>query len=222
MVLACGSTDVATPELTSPLASPASPSPSDVNPNATAGEAPAVHDLASGSAALAPGAYTRAAFRPRITFELEEGWFAGELVPGFFDVQQQQGTPDVIAVQFAIVEGIVGDGGAMVPGTTAEAAAAATHGNPGVEVIGESASQLGGLTGFTVEIENNGAAHTGVLGVAAGTLGIDPDRRLWISLFDTHSGVLAVMVGGSVADWDHALAVAEPVLESVQIEDAGS
>jgi hypothetical protein len=55
--------------------------------------------------------------------------------------------------------------------------------------------------------------------VPVGTLGIDPERRLWISLFDTDDGLVAVMVGGSVADWEHALAVAEPVLESIVIGD---
>ena len=42
-------------------------------------------------------------------------------------------------------------------------------------------------------------------------------RRLWIALFDTPDGVLAVMVGGSVAGWEGALSAAEPVLESIVI-----
>jgi hypothetical protein len=53
--------------------------------------------------------------------------------------------------------------------------------------------------------------------VSAGTLSIDPGRKLWISLFDTADGLLAVMVGGSVAGWERALTIAEPVLESVVI-----
>ena len=53
--------------------------------------------------------------------------------------------------------------------------------------------------------------------VPPGALGIDPRRRLWIAFFDAHDGLLAIMVGGSVARWDEALAVAEPVLESVRI-----
>jgi hypothetical protein len=36
-------------------------------------------------------------------------------------------------------------------------------------------------------------------------------------MFDTPDGVVAVMVGGSVARWDDALRLAEPVLESVTI-----
>lgn len=45
------------------------------------------------------------------------------LTDAFFDVQQQQGTPDVIAVQFANVDGIIGAGGALIEATSAEAAA---------------------------------------------------------------------------------------------------
>lgn len=48
-------------------------------------------------------------------------------------------------------------------------------------------------------------------------MSISPGRRLWIAFLDTPDGLLAIMVGGSVATWDEALAVAEPVLESVTI-----
>ena len=66
-------------------------------------------------------------------------------------------------------------------------------------------------------VENSGDAHATVMVVPPGPLGIDPARRLWIAFFDTPDGLLAIMVGGSVADWQDALDAAEPVLESVQI-----
>lgn len=90
-------------------------------------------------------------------------------------------------------------------------------GNPGLDVLAESGSQLGGLTGFNLEVENTSGSHTAILDVTVGRLGIDSGRRLWIFLFDTPDGLLAVMVGGSVAQWDRALAEAEPVLESIVI-----
>ena len=150
-------------------------------------------------------------------FVLEDGWSIGTVTTGFFDVQQQKGTPDVIAVQFANVNSVVGSGGQAVAASTAADAAAAIAQNPGLEVVGESDSRLGGLTGFTIEVENAGDAHVGILDVPPGRLGIDPARRLWVSLFDTPDGVIAVMVGGSTEDWKRALLVAEPVLESVVI-----
>jgi hypothetical protein len=177
----------------------------------------APRELRAGSEPLPPGRYTKTGFRPPITLELEDGWFAGTVSDGFFDVQQDKGTPDVIAVQLARVDRVIGAGASDTPATTAAAAVAAVHDNPGVAVIDESASRLGGLEGLNVIIENRGSAHAPVLAVSAGTLGIDPQRRLWISLFDTADGLLAVMVGGSVAAWERALDVAEPVLESVMI-----
>lgn len=174
-------------------------------------------ELPTGSEPLPAGLYTRAAFQPRLTFELANGWFVGSLADGFFDVQQQQGTPDAIAVQFGLVQRVIGAGSATVPSTKAEAAARTIHDNPGLVVVAESASRLGGLEGFTVEVDNQRDSTSPVLEVPAGMLAIDPDRRLWISLFDTGDGVLAVIVEGSVSGWERALAVAEPVLESIVI-----
>ena len=65
--------------------------------------------------------------------------------------------------------------------------------------------------------DNAGQSHVRVMDVPPGPLGIDPGRRLWVSFFDTDHGLLAIMVGGSVATWDQALLAAEPVLESIRI-----
>jgi hypothetical protein len=198
-----------------PSAAPtASVAPSPA-PSASAAAGPL--ELRSGSAPLPAGTYTKAGFRPPITFAIEDGWFPGNVSDGFFDVQREQGTPDVIAVQFALVKRVVGAAGSAVPATTAAEAAQAIHANPAIKVIDESSSRLGGLDGQNVVVENQGASTAGIMDVAPGRLSIDPDRRLWVSLFDTADGVVAVMVGGSVARWDDALRLAEPVLESVMI-----
>jgi hypothetical protein len=202
------------PNATAP-ASPASPVPASPSP-AAAPTSPI--DLRPTSGTLLPGTYTRSDFRPPVTFELGEGWSVGSITPGFFDVQQQAGTPDVIAVQFALVSNVVGADGATIEATSADAAVAAIKENPGLVLIGESESRLGGQTGTVVEVENRGPAHAPILDVPAGRLGIDDDRRLWIALFDAPEGVLAVMVGGSTADWERALTLAEPVLETIAID----
>ena len=46
------------------------------------------------------------------------------------------------------------------------------------------------------------ATGTPVMVVPPGPLGIDPGRRLWVAFLDTPDGLLAVMVGGSVAGGD--------------------
>jgi hypothetical protein len=169
---------------------------------------------------LPPGSYTQSGFEPRITFDLEEGWQGVQNTNGFFDVQQDPDTPDVIAVQFGNVEAVFGDDGSAVEIDEAADAAPNIRENPGLNVLGESPSLMSGLEGFTVEIENAAEGDVQVLRVPAGPLAISPERRLWVSFFDTPNGVLAVMVGGSVARWEDSLAIAEPVLESVRIGDA--
>ena len=193
---------------------PASLSPSAASSSVSV-EVAATELPSAGS--LPAGRYTRSSFRPPITLELDDGWSVGQALGGFFDVQQQKGTPDVIAVQFAHVEGVIGAGGATVDVTSAASAANALRDNPGLTVLEESVSRMSGLYGSNVVVENAGSTHAGVLQVPVGTLGIDPDRRLWVSFFDTADGVIAIMVGGSVAQWQHTLDVAEPVFESVEI-----
>jgi hypothetical protein len=42
-------------------------------------------------------------------------------------------------------------------------------------------------------------------------------ERMWLSLFDTPAGVLAIAVRSASADWDAALLAVEPFLEQVAI-----
>ena len=175
-------------------------------------------DLIDTGQPLAAGRYTRTGFEPRIELELDGTWQAVQLFDGFFDVQQDVGTPDVIAVQFARPSRIDGADGAVAPADAAEAVEL-VRANPDLTVIESSDSQIGGLSGHQVTVANESMAHARILLVPPGPLGIDPGRRLWMAFFDTDAGLLAVMVGGSTARWDETLAAAEPVLESTVIGD---
>ena len=220
-VAACGPTTVATPGPTVPAATvPGPESSSPGTPPASTGSPGEATELTYGlSVDLEPGRYTRAAFTPRITFEVGDGWRAVQAHEGFFDVQRDVGSPDVIAVQFARPEGFHGAGGELVMTTSAATAAATLQENPGLTVLGTSASRMSGLDGFVIEVENPPTASgpAQVLAVPPGPLSIDPGRRLWIALFDTPDGLVAILVGGSVEHWDEALLAAEPVLETVTI-----
>ncbi len=173
-------------------------------------------ELVATGEALASGRYTRAGFAPEISLELDGSWEAVQVLEGFFDVQRDVGSPDVIAVQFARVAGVFGADDAVEP-TSAADAVEILRVNPHLEVIETSGSRIGGLEGSQVTVENADQTHSHVLEVGPGGLGIDPGRRLWIAFFDTPDGLLAIMVGGSIERWDEALAAAEPVLESVRI-----
>jgi hypothetical protein len=175
-----------------------------------------VADLIDTGQPLEAGRYTRTGFEPRIELELDGSWQAVQLFDGFFDVQQDVGTPDVIAVQFARPSRIDGADGAVEPADAADAVELVSA-NPDLTVVESSESRIGGLSGHQVTVGNEGTAHARILLVPPGPLGIDPGRRLWMAFFDTDAGLLAVMVGGSTARWDETLAAAEPVLESVVI-----
>jgi len=203
---------------TAPPSSTVSVSPASSRASsAAAGATESARPLSAGE--LQPGVYTRPGFQPPVTFEVGEGWTVGTLAPGFFDIQQQRGTPDVIAVQFAKVQGVVGDGGSLVEAAGVRDAVDTIKANPGLQVVAESESLLGGEAGVVIEVRNTSGNHTQILQLPPGRLGIDSGRELWIALFDTSDGVVAVMVGGSIDDWDHALGVAEPVLESIVFGD---
>jgi hypothetical protein len=205
LVAGCGAT---------PEPSPIEPEVSAV-PDASASTGGAT-ELVATSAPLEPGRYTRGSFSPPITFALGPDWRAVQLFQGFFDVQQQVGSPHVIAVQFANVRGVHGVDGPIATTDPGEAVETLRT-NPGLTVVETSESRVGGLTGAQVTVENSGDAHAEVINVPPGPLGIDPGRRLWIAFFETDDGLLAIMVGGSTERWDEALLTAEPVLESVEV-----
>jgi hypothetical protein len=212
LMCACGQSGEQPP---TPTAAQVTNAPTIVaNPSSTTD--PEITELRATGETLPPGWYTRAAFEPPIRLELDGSWQAVQIANGFIDIQQAVGSPDVIAVQFANVTGVVGNLD-VIEAKTAVDAVDILQGNPNVTVIETSPSRIGGLEGSQVTIENQDDQHARVLEVPPGPLGIDPGRRLWIAFFDTEPGLLAVMVGGSTRQWDLALAEAEPVLESVVI-----
>ncbi len=214
-VAGCSSTIQPTPSASASATAPAVATAAPPSANAS----PAAGPLEIRGGELAPATYTHSGFEPRITFEVGEGWQGVQNTSGFFDVQQDPDTPDIIAVQFGNVDAVFGENGSAVEIDSAAEAVPVIRENPGLAVLDESPSLMSGLEGFTVEVENAAEGDVPVLQVPAGPLAISPERRLWASFFDTPGGVLAVLVGGSVARWEDSLAIAEPVLESVRIDD---
>jgi hypothetical protein len=170
-------------------------------------------DLPGPYSALPPGRYVNRDFVPEVRFTLCDEWLTVQQLPGFFDIQDDPGAQDVVAIQFAIVSGSIDE---VVDDVT---------GRPNTRVVESDESRVGGLVGVAVVIETTDPADTSppifrsVLDTAAGPLSIASYRRLWVSLLPIENGVLAVLVGGSVAEWDRALELAEPVLESIVISE---
>jgi hypothetical protein len=160
---------------------------------------------------LEPGVYVKAGFTPTVAFAVGDGWTTVQQFPGFFDIQDEPGSLDVVAVQFANVSG------------TLDEVVEEVMNRPNTRVIESDESRLAELVGTVLVIETTDPADSSppifrpVLTVSAGPLLIASGRRLWLSLLPVSNGVLAVMVGGSIAEWDYALEIAEPVLESIVV-----
>ncbi len=109
---------------------------------ATSSDEPEIAELAATGENLPPGLYTRSNFEPPIRLELDGSWEAVQIADGFFDVQKLAGTPDVIAVQFANVMGVVGATGVVEPDNAADAVDILGE-NQNLSVIETSSSRLG-------------------------------------------------------------------------------
>ena len=166
---------------------------------------------------LEPGRYRHDSFEPALSFEVGPGWLAVQDVPGFFDIEQDPGTPDVIAIQFARPVG------ASVAADLVSRIEAAN----GFRVDGATPIDLGGLAGPSIVVDAADpdiAANrfVPVFDIGLGPISIASGRRLRLDLVETPAGVLAILVGGSVRAWAAALQAAEPVLASIRFEWAES
>jgi hypothetical protein len=142
-----------------------------------------------------------------------DGWTAEQSAPGFFDIEDEPGSLDVVAVQF----------GNLVGPETAEAAVAEIAARDNLTVTEAVPIAVDGVTGLQVVVETTDPPDTDppvfrqVMTVPPGPLSIASGRRLQATLLDMDGSVLAILVGGSIAEWDRALESSRPVLESVTI-----
>lgn len=206
----CQDGATATPPPATPTAAPVA---TEAGPPPTS---PAAETFNASDEPLAAGRYTRGAFVPRVTFEVDDGWLAVEAGARFWHLQRELDPPEVVAVMFARPDGIYRDQGQLMGPTTAQAAADTLGANAAIEIVSSDSSQMSGLTGLLLELEAAGA-EAEVLHVPPGALTLPSGERMWLALFDTPEGLVAIIVQGSAASWDAVLVAAEPVLESVTI-----
>ena len=193
LALGCSSARSSTTPVTQQPTAPPSTSPS------------AAHELPDDPGVLAPGRYAPIDAVTGVTFEVEEGWSSGTVGNGWFELQREMGDDDVM-VRIAIV-GV----------ESADAAARAVEATPGITVLASSDSRMSGLTGPNLELENTADTRIELLPDPPGVIDLDPGQRMWLSVFDTSDGVLAISVVSDAAVWDSALLAVEPFLESVVI-----
>src|SRR5215208_1160880 len=105
LVAGCGSTPAPSAPPVGPSTSPAISTATPAAPTAIpSASGISVQEMPAAGSPLAAGIYTHNGFEPRVVFAVDDGWVAGTVSSGFVDIQQDRGTPDVIAVQFALVD----------------------------------------------------------------------------------------------------------------------
>jgi hypothetical protein len=172
-------------------------------------------NLPPAGAPLGPGHYEKADFRPRVFFAVGDGWTTVQQAPGFFDIEDVPGSLDVVAVQFTTATG----------STTAEDAATRIATRPNVSLVERDDVTIGGLSGIRLIIDTTDPADSDpvifrpVLTTPAGAVSIGSGRRLEVNLFTVKEGVLAILVGGSIAQWDRAEQLSPPVLDSIIVTE---
>lgn len=205
----------AAPAPVPPSISTSAPDPMTAGPAtpATSVRTPTVRPLTVSTARpLETGRYMREGFAPALSLELAGPWYAVQALPGFFDVQRDPGTLDVIAVQFARPS----------DATTVAAAVEGLQARDDLIVGEPEPVTMGGLPGTRVLLETTdpdieAERFVQVLRVPAGPLSIASGRRLQVDFFDTADGLIAVLLGGSVREWQRTQEAADPVLRSIRL-----
>jgi hypothetical protein len=152
-------------------------------------------------------------FTPTVGFAVGEGWTTVQQRDGFFDIQDDPGSLDVVAVQFTRAVGA----------STAELAAADIESRDNLVVGEREEVVIGGLTGIRLLADTTDPADAQpvvfrpVLDTPPGPVSIGSGRRLQVDLFTIPGGVLAILVGGSIAEWTRAMELSAPVLDSMVV-----
>ena len=167
--------------------------------------------------ALEPGGYFGSVLSLTIVFTVGPGWTHQQKAPEFFDIEQDVGSPDVIAVQFAGLHEIAN--ATEVAGQIEAREDLTVSEREDVELD----CHLGAirLTVTPTDTSPDSPQFWPVVDVAAGTLSVASGRRLQIDIFTFHMGTALILVGGSIAHWDETLAAAQPVLDSLRLRPSG-
>lgn len=190
-----------------------------VAPTAASAQSTAtILELVDTAGPLPAGRYAPPGSRPDVTFAVADGWSGGPARDASLAISHPLADGAVVELRLAAVDGVIDATGATTDADDAAAATERLQDRQDLEVTATSISRMSGLEGENLELANSSGTRLDLLTAGGGRLGIEPGGRLWLSLFDTGDGLLAIAVTSPAASWDEALGVVEPVLESVTID----
>ncbi|MEO5704835.1 MAG: hypothetical protein ABIZ52_08850 [Candidatus Limnocylindrales bacterium] len=166
--------------------------------------------------ALQAGTYTRTGFEPAITLGLDGAWWAVVVEDSVLWLRHGPDAPDVVTVQILRPDWAYAPGAIAVQDLDAQLVVDTIQANDLLVEIESSTSRIGGLEGLEITVENPTKDDAWILHAPIGDLKVPAGHRSWMAFFDTPDGVVAILVGGPISGWDAALALAEPLLESIR------
>lgn len=191
---------------------------------------PTPPDLQLSAGVVPAGRYRLPGFSPGVTVELDGSWQAVAIQPGYAGLTQIARPPGSTPyragtlVQITEVDSAGSDAALVKQPTTAAQVVEALRASLGDMFVGSTGSKIGGIEGTQVTVARPGDGPpmslnvVEVLDVPPGSIVMEPGNRLLIDLLQGSSGVIAVIVNSSTANWDAELAAAQPVLDSIEIE----
>ena len=167
--------------------------------------------------AIDPGTYRWDGFDPSISVTVGAGWELGHDDPSFFDLFRGSDFP---SVSFARFTDVYQDTTTRFEATDAATVAATLSGRSDITITDPAAIELGGLPGLQFDL-TTGAPKTPVFFGPAGDFRLEPDFKTRYRILDVPGGgVLVIGIHDHADAFDAAVALADPLTETLQVDTA--
>lgn len=163
---------------------------------------------------IEPGTYRWDGFGHAIAVTLGAGWDLGHDKPTLFDLFRGNDFP---AITFARFTEVYADGSTKVPAMDAATAVATLLARSDMTVTTPATIDLGGLAGRQFDVTTT-VPRTPLFFGASGDFRLDPEFRTRYRILDfPGGGILVIGIHAHLADFDAAVALADPVVATFSV-----
>ncbi len=214
LAAACGPSPSSPGSIVSTSTAPGTALASPVATDVPATQAPIGATFPPSQTPIDPGIYRWDGFGDPITLTLDAGWDLGHDNPTFFDLFRGSDFPSITLARFTHV---YVDGVTKAPVTDAAAAAATLVGRSDMTLTPPIEITLGGLPGRQFDVTTS-TAKTPLFFGRAGDFRLDPEFKTRYRILDLPGGgILVIGIHDHVADFDAAVALADPVVATFSV-----
>jgi hypothetical protein len=214
LLIACGApagTPTGSPSQVAPSQGASSPVPASTS----ATPADVVATFPPSQVAIEPGTYRWDGFARSISITLGSGWALGHDDAAFFDLFRGSDFP---AVSFARFTDVYADATTRSEATDSATVAATLGSRRDMTVTEPTTIDLGGLPGRQFDLTTT-APKTALFFGPAGDFRLDPEFKTRYRVLDfPGGGVLVIGIHAHEDEFDAAVALAEPLTSTLQVE----